>query len=267
MLGISLNEPVVFEHASLRFFQENEYHITRHCKSDVLLMVFDGVLRFREDGTDQQIGAGTYYIQKAGLLQEGIHPSDRPRYLYVHFRGSWDEDDGNLPLRGTFSVARLMPYMELMDKRAHSRCSYIQKAACFYEILGILQESQRKKTPADEMAQFLEENYLQIDSLKPLCQRFHYSKNHIINLFRQQFGVTPIDYLNGIKLKKAMHLLESTSQSIQEIASACGFSNYSHFYRLFLRHTGQSPARWRKAIFISPAEPVQKLPTAKEVFL
>ena len=46
MQGIDLNKPIRYKTASLRFFKEGEHHISRRCPEDVLLLVYDGVLRF-----------------------------------------------------------------------------------------------------------------------------------------------------------------------------------------------------------------------------
>jgi len=89
-------------------------------------------------------------------------------------------------------------------------------------------------------------------SLDALAERFHFSKNHIINLFRQSYDMTPVDYLNTLRLQRAMHLLEATSDSAEEIACVCGFHSYSHFYRLFFRKNRVSPTLWRKQKRLSP---------------
>ena len=52
MYGIDLNKNINYKYASLRFFNEGEHHIDRICGEDVLLLVFKGVLRFSEDGTE-----------------------------------------------------------------------------------------------------------------------------------------------------------------------------------------------------------------------
>ena len=46
MQGMDLNAPITYKHASLRFFEKNEYHVERFSRDNVLLLVFDGVLRF-----------------------------------------------------------------------------------------------------------------------------------------------------------------------------------------------------------------------------
>ena len=85
MLGIDLNCPITYFNASLRFFKKEERHITRLCSCDVLLLVFDGIMRFSEDGVPVEVRAGEYYIQRKNLYQTGDAVSDYPKYLYVHF--------------------------------------------------------------------------------------------------------------------------------------------------------------------------------------
>lgn len=254
MNGINLNRPITYRHASMRFFEKGEYHITRRCRDDVLVLVYEGVLRFREDGIDRQVRAGEYYIQKAGLFQEGITPSDAPKYLYVHFRAEWTQSAYTLPCSGTFQYLYLKSLMERMDKTAHDNHAYVERARCFYELLALLYQSQQSYGIANKIAGYISENYLQLVSLEELCRQFHYSKNHIINLFRQEYGMTPIEYLNDVKLRRAMYLLEVTSNTIEDIAAESGFHNYSHFYRLFYRKTGISPVQWRKHILLQPAQ-------------
>ncbi len=66
-------------------------------------------------------------------------------------------------------------------------------------------------------------------------------------IFRKYLGQTPNEYLNSIRLEKAMQLLKSTRLSITEIASECGFSGASYFTELFTRQKGCPPSRYRKA--------------------
>ena len=85
MYGIDLDTSIQYLNASLRFFDIGEHHISRYCNDDILLLVFEGVLRFSEDGKQYEVSAGEYLIQQHGLYQGGERPSDAPKYLYIHF--------------------------------------------------------------------------------------------------------------------------------------------------------------------------------------
>lgn len=251
MRGINLNKPVTYKHASLRFFHKNECHITRYCDDDVLVMVFDGVLRFSEDGICFDVHPGEYHIQRANLFQEGYTVSDSPQYLYVHFHAEWDESNEVLPFRGSFDYEKLRDIMIEMDRLSHGEYNYTQKCAKFYEILTELNNKTEKTSTAHKIAEFIEaENG--IVSLEQICKKFIFSKNHIINIFKKEYGITPVKYINNIKIKRAKYLLEVTSDTAESIALESGFNDYSHFYKLFYRKNGISPTEWRRQKQISP---------------
>lgn len=248
MCGINLNEPITYLSSSLRFFNENEYHITRTLNKDVLLLVFDGILRFREDGKDIEVHPGEYYIQKQGYYQQGIYPSDSPKYFYVHFRSSWEESTDMLPFQGTFHYPTFKPFIDKLDNLAHEDTIYPEKCALFFEILSMLYSKPTERNQANEIADFLEKHFLEKPTLEEISKEFHFSKNHIINIFKKEYQMTPIEYINFLKLKQAKRLLISTSDSIENIATKCGFINYSHFYKTFYAKNGISPSDWRNTI-------------------
>ena len=249
--GIDLNGEMIYKVSSLRFFEKNESHITRICPHDVLLLVYEGVLRFTEDGEEYELHPGEYFIQRQNSYQTGERVSDSPKYLYIHFFGKWEEEgqDGVLSRSGNFDYAALLPLIYKLDRLAHGNYTYTERIGVFYEILSMLYRS----TPdtdgtAGKILKYIDKNYLTISSLEDICEHFHYSKNHVINIFRQSQGLTPFEYINDLKIRRAMYLLEVTSKSIDEIAIESGFNHYSHFYRLFLRKNGISPFEWRKKI-------------------
>jgi AraC-like DNA-binding protein len=246
MRGINLNCPLVYKHSSLRFFAENECHIDRLCRDDVLLLVYEGTLRFTENGKEYAITPGQYHIQQQGSTQRGHCPSDSPKYLYVHFLGTWADHGETLPYTGEFDYPEMKELLEQLDRMAHEKYTLAEQSALFLQILSILYRKGQNPAKGNEMAAYLRQNYRQNITLTQLAQEFHYSKNQIIHIFKENFDQTPVTYLNHVRLQRALHLLEATSRTTVEIAQACGFQNYSHFHRLFLRKTGVSPAIWRK---------------------
>lgn len=246
MFGIDLNKEIKYLHSSLRFFDKNERHVTRFCNINVLLLVFDGVLRFTENGIPCEIKKGEYYIQQKNLQQTGNLPCDEPKYLYVHFDSEWTNDENCLPQRGSFDYADLKFLIEEMDAVAHSDVPYIIKSAKFYEILSHLYKTDSYDSTGKKIARYIDTEYTKKITLELLCKKFHFSKNHIINCFKKDFQMTPITYLNNIRLKNAERLIEATATPIENIAANCGYQNYSHFYRQFMRKNHISPEKFRE---------------------
>lgn len=252
MYGIDLNKPILFKHASLRFFDKDEKHINRFCEDDVLLLVFDGILRFTENGTEYEIHPGEYHIQKHNTYQSGDYTSDSPKYLYVHFNAEWTADCPILSYSGKYNYNQMKPLFEKLDCLSHNNSTMIEKNAAFFQILTTLYNPHKEKNIADEIADFiLRENKNNL-TLDLIAKEFSFSKNQIINIFKKKYKTTPIEYADRMKINKAMYLMEVTSKSVELIAYESGFNTYSNFYRMFYRYNNMSPKEWRKRQRINP---------------
>ena len=64
--------------------------------------------------------------------------------------------------------------------------------------------------------------------------------------FKQLLGVTPIHYLNKIRILKSRELLSNTDRRVSDIAFMCGYNNLSHFNREFKRFMRCTPSEYRK---------------------
>jgi AraC family transcriptional regulator len=83
-------------------------------------------------------------------------------------------------------------------------------------------------------------------SVADLATACNLSARHFSRAFRQSTGQSPHRWLVERRLDKARGLLEQSSQSLSEIASACGFASQSHFTRTFTRAMRLSPGAWRR---------------------
>lgn len=248
MRGIDLNKPIIYKYASLRFFSDGEYHVERYCTDNVLLVVYDGVLRFCEDGCEHEIGSGEYYVQRKNAYQSATSPSDAPKYLYVHFDGDWSDGDAVLATRGRFDIPALSELMRSIDAAAHSSATYTDCQLLFLKLILTLSEREERSPMADRLARYVEENIDSICSLDDLCRELHYSKNYVIRIFKRELGMSPFEYIGAVKLKRATYLIETTSEKIDAISKECGYPSYSHFYRIFTEKNGMSPSSWRKRV-------------------
>ena len=99
--------------ANFKHFVEGEQHVTRMYKYSVLILMQSGSLRFLENGVEIELNEGEYYIQRAGLLQEGIVGCCSPSYFYIEFSGgAYSDFTQGIPLRGKFRYQKLQPLMD-----------------------------------------------------------------------------------------------------------------------------------------------------------
>ena len=254
MSGINLNAHIEYKHASMRFFDAGECHAARQCTDNVLILVFDGVLRFTDDGTPIEVAAGEYYIQRAGSYQSGEIPSDSPRCLYVYFEGEWTDERNALLKSGEFDSGVIEGSAKRLDLIAHKSGTLAECQLLFLEILLSLRSKSKKSPSSQRFFDYVNANIENISSLSDICEAFHYSKNYVIQIFKHEFGTSPLQYINDLKIKRAMHLLESTSRTAVDIATECGFSDYPYFYKRFVQKTGLSPTEWREQIRKNPTK-------------
>ena len=72
------------------------------------------------------------------------------------------------------------------------------------------------------------------------------SKEHICRSFRKYLGVTPSQYLNSIRIRRAAKLLESGASEIVDVCIESGFNNLGYFYRLFENYYHTTPGEYQK---------------------
>jgi AraC family transcriptional regulator len=73
------------------------------------------------------------------------------------------------------------------------------------------------------------------------------SAGHLARAFRKSTGLAPHQWLTQRRIERARELLLGSDLSISEIALLCGFSDQSHFTRVFHQGNGRAPAAWRRS--------------------
>lgn len=82
-------------------------------------------------------------------------------------------------------------------------------------------------------------------SVPELARRYGMGRTRFFSAFRQATGHSPTQYIQMLRMERAMQQLRATDRSITEIAYACGYSSHSYFNKHFKTHTGLSPRRYR----------------------
>ncbi|MDF2942254.1 MAG: transcriptional regulator, AraC family [Herbinix sp.] len=111
-----------------------------------------------------------------------------------------------------------------------------------------LLEFQPLKEAAVKIKAVCEQYFLDHIRLKEELAELGLSRNRIIQLFHAQYGKTPSEYLNQLRIDSAKVLLADTQNNIQQIALQSGFESLSTFYTQFRKVTGVSPKEYRENI-------------------
>lgn len=79
-----------------------------------------------------------------------------------------------------------------------------------------------------------------------LAEICNYSPDHFSKLFKQVYKSNPNKFIQEKRIERSQLLLLTTNDSLNEIAEKVGLNNISYFSRLFKKHTGKTPAFFRK---------------------
>jgi len=96
-----------------------------------------------------------------------------------------------------------------------------------------------------EAIHYIEENFSERIAVEELAAAFYISPDHFSRLFRQSTGVSPIEYINHLRISKASQLLVIGGATVSEVAAKVGIQDPSYFTRLFKQITGQTPLEHR----------------------
>lgn len=99
--------------------------------------------------------------------------------------------------------------------------------------------------------QYINKNYRLNITLDQLADLKHLNKYYLAHSFKNNVGISPIEYLNQVRIREAQTLLETTDYNIADISSMIGFSSQSYFTQTFRRHVNKTPSQYRKQMKMS----------------
>lgn len=88
---------------------------------------------------------------------------------------------------------------------------------------------------------YMEAHYHQPLTIKELASLCYFSEYHFMRFFKKSTGMTCLEYLNNLRLEKAVQLFEQGNPSITEVSMSVGFGNLSYFHRAFKKKYGITP--------------------------
>ncbi|HRH03011.1 MAG TPA: helix-turn-helix domain-containing protein [Bacteroidia bacterium] len=92
---------------------------------------------------------------------------------------------------------------------------------------------------------FLEENYQDKISIEELSSNFGIGRRNFDRRFTKATGLTPLDYLQRIKIEVAKKTFENSRKSVNEVMYEVGYNDTKSFREVFCRVTGMSPIEYK----------------------
>ncbi|MFE5321797.1 helix-turn-helix domain-containing protein [Paenibacillus sp. NPDC056579] len=116
-------------------------------------------------------------------------------------------------------------------------------------IISILDTYGRNSKPHaysfDWITSYLSHHLNEPIRVEDMARRANLSISRFSSMFKQQFGMSPHQYLLVMRIGHAKELLSQSQLTLEQIASYCGFADMHHFSKAFKKKTGLTPGQWR----------------------
>jgi AraC-like DNA-binding protein len=145
-----------------------------------------------------------------------------------------------------------------VEERLHRIAERIESAdeifTDFYQVLleaaaqmQQVREGRNHHRLIHQVKKYIGENYANSElSLAHLSDAFGVNASYVSRLFKDEYGEKFNDYVAQVRIEKAIGLLKETTSTINEIATAVGYTHPLTFIRVFKKLTGSTPGNYRK---------------------
>ncbi|MFK7963078.1 MAG: GlxA family transcriptional regulator [Burkholderiaceae bacterium] len=228
----------------------------QHPERSVTSALAQWLRRIAHQGTRiVSIDSAAFVLAKVGLLKG--HPvtmhwevtsAFAERYPEIEVINTLFEiGEGPISCAGGTAVLDLM--LTLIEADHGEAVSQKVAEHCVREKLRRGGESQRMKPPHERLSIAMQAGESAIDGrieVAEIARLVGVSERQLLRLYRRYLGQSPSQFHLAQRLDRARALLRSTSMTVTEVGTACGFSSPAHFARAFRKAYGHAPSGERK---------------------
>ncbi|GAL59699.1 AraC family transcriptional regulator [Pseudescherichia vulneris] len=262
MLELSIALPVKVQNGGLFISRGVGRHPSRRLDSWEIIFVEKGTLAIREEEMLFQVNAGESLLLWPRRRHVGVDdfPADL-KFYWLHFEV--EAEVGRSPWVSMLSIPQHMrirdpQYMISLFRQFLSEQEKLERTAALeFILLMILQQmtpgEQIREESNDSGAalawkaqQLIRTRFHLPLSTSMLARELHCNADYLGRIYRRVFHLTLTEAIHRQRVRAAEKLLISDARSLREVAGLCGFSDVGYFRQIFRKHTGLTPAIWKR---------------------
>ena len=206
----------------------------------------------------QSTGCGGFFIAPSGTQQTITHSVD-PESKKMSGRWIFIDAVINKAYRPDFlyDFPTVVPDEQAKKLNAlfdslFSADTIFDRYSCYYQILKILLEelatpkNTRIHSSMQSALEHIQKNFAEEIRIEDLAKCAHRSPSNLFAVFKKEFGISPITYVNQYRLSMAAEYLLRKDASVSEIATMTGFHDALYFSKMFHKMYQVSPREYRK---------------------
>ena len=96
--------------------------------------------------------------------------------------------------------------------------------------------------------EYVERHYAEPIRAEDIANAVYVSSTCLRKLFKDNFRMSPMQYINYVRIQKACEMIRKTDDSISEIARKTGYENLATFINNFKLYMGETPKQWKEKL-------------------
>lgn len=110
--------------------------------------------------------------------------------------------------------------------------------------------SQEKAKPVfsvtEQTRQYIIDHISETIYVEDIAKVVHHNPQYLMRLFKKEVGLPILEYITAERMRIAQELLLQTEMPVNRVAESVGYDNHSYFIKMIKRHTGLTPAAFRR---------------------
>ncbi|MEM6262759.1 MAG: AraC family transcriptional regulator [Bacteroidota bacterium] len=177
----------------------------------------------------------------------------------------WEFQDHNFHFSQSQGVSSTLSRIIQIFQENHLAKDYFALNALQELLLRIMQTQARKLLVQNceqhatshrlaYVVKYIHEHLTESIDVKVLANKACLSRAQFYRAFKQELGLSPVDFINRERVERAKQLLINASYSATDVCYACGFNSLSYFDRVFKKWVGISPSRYQRESLTNPSK-------------
>lgn len=229
---------------------------------------------------DSPIGCAQYVISGSGIiicnnniytvhegdtfiLPEGSNqiyystPDNQFERIWINFKGELAQALLDIYNLNDTVVFKNVNTLNILTE-IHEKCKKLndpaeyknQTSQLFFKLIQFIADNKQTTSEStsdiEQIRLYIDCNITENIKISDIARNFSFSQEHIIRIFKKNYGITPHRYILESKIRLAMTMLKMTDMRIDEIAEKLSFSNSHHFSTQFKKLMGCKPSVYRR---------------------
>ena len=225
--------------------------------SDAFVYISEGSCSYKfDDSTEFTVNKGDIlYLAYHAVYTMHIHTSNY-RFIFCDFEFDCEQQRKSgvyTPQNSSDTENLFIRLLKSFDNPSHT--SLAKSMSILYNIYSEilkLSDSTLQKTQSikiSEIKMYIDTHFQDTTlSVEILAAKAGISEVYLRKLFKSMYGVSPLEYIISMRIKKSKELMKYTFLTLEDCTLQSGFSSVQYFCRIFKKKTGMTPSEYKKGL-------------------